>query len=159
MPPDRCSLECGSLIANGRQILTPPRSLMTDSNPVKFSSMKWSSRMCVVCSIVFHRHPGPPSANVALICSTDPGAAAWPGDPGTCGQCSTGTTESRGMLITTARFSPGDRCSTRMVSDRCPLMCAPNLSFLPFLESDPITRMFSELLYLGGRLPRSLTDT
>jgi len=41
-PGLRRSFESGSRTANGRQTLTPPTSSITFSNPVKFSSMKWS---------------------------------------------------------------------------------------------------------------------
>ena len=55
----RWSYDVGA-IAVGRQTSTPPSALMTLTNPVKFSSTKSSILMCVVCSIVFHRQPGPP---------------------------------------------------------------------------------------------------
>jgi hypothetical protein len=43
------------------------------------------------------------------------------------------------------------------VSERCgpSARLAPNRLFAPFRLSEPITRRFSALLYLGGRLPRS----
>ena len=63
------------------------------------------------------------------------------------------------MLITTARLKPGDRCRTRMVSERWPPMWAPNLEFLPLRVSEPITRMFSEWSYPGGLRPRPVTFT
>jgi hypothetical protein len=68
-------------MALGRQMLTPPMSLMMCSKPVKDSWMKWSMWMPVSCSTVFQRQPGPPLANVALILSS-PGPACWPGKPG-----------------------------------------------------------------------------
>src|ERR1700722_8348089 len=40
-PAVRFSPEAGSLIASGRQTLTPPRSLTTDVNPLKLISTKW----------------------------------------------------------------------------------------------------------------------
>ncbi len=61
------------------------------------------------------------------------------------------------MLKTTARLRPGDRCKISTVSERWPVMRAPNLEFLPTRVSEPITRMFSAWLYAGGRLPRPVT--
>ena len=91
------------MTASGRQTLTPPRSFTTDWKPPKLISTKWSMKIPVVASSVFHRHAAPPAANVALSISVPPGCAFWPGSPCPSGwQPMTGTRESRGKLITTA---------------------------------------------------------
>ena len=69
----------GRSTASGRQTLTPPRLLMTFSKPAKVSSRKSLMRMCAVCSMVFHRQPGPPLEKVELICSTCAGLGGLPG--------------------------------------------------------------------------------
>jgi len=133
---------------------------MTFSKPVKVSSKKWLMRMCAVCSMVFHRQPGPPLAKVALICSTWPGSGVCPAETvrpseSTSGlQDRTGTTESRGKLSTTARLAPGEMCTTMTVSERWPLMPTwpPIWPFLPERVSEPIIRMLSALGSSNGRL-------
>jgi hypothetical protein len=145
-PLDSCSFEFGSLMDQGRQMLTPPMSLMIFSKPVKFSSMKWSRWMPVSCSTVFHRQPGPPEANDELICSTWPGWACWPVNPVSGPHSRTGTTESRGMLRTVAPCLPGEMCRIMIVSERWPWTPAPNFALFPDRLSEPISTMFSELV-------------
>jgi hypothetical protein len=69
--------------------------------------------------------------------------------------------ESRGKLITVARCRPGEMCSTITVSERWPasVRLAPNLLFAPARLSEPISRMFSALVYFGGRFPRPVILT
>ena len=56
----RLSPEATLFTWNGRQTLTPPMSSTTFTTPAYFISMKWSIRMWVCCSTVFHRQAGPP---------------------------------------------------------------------------------------------------
>ena len=113
-------------------------------------------RTPVICSTVLYRQDGPPLANVALIRSSAVGSATWPGVPVPCaGQASVGTTVSRGKLITTAPLRPGETCSRMIVSERWPPSTSdrPNCLFAPLRVSEPISRIFSALVYFGGRLP------
>ena len=115
-------------------------------------------------SRVFHRHAGPPEANVALSISVAPGCAVWPRSPiPSAWHPMMGTSESRGKLITTPPRCWGRMCSSIIVSDRAPAMAwaLPNWPLVPVRLSDPITRMFiAAVLYWGGRLPsRWLTST
>ena len=66
-PAATFSPDTRSLTANGTHTVTPPRSLTTLTNPAMPISMKWSMRMPVCCSTVFHRQDGPPAASTALI--------------------------------------------------------------------------------------------
>jgi len=91
-------------MANGRQTGTPPTSLTIDWNPAKFTSTKCWMRIPVSCSRVFHRHGAPPAEKVELSRSTSPGCTVWPVWP--CPsllQARTGTIESRGKLMMSAR--------------------------------------------------------
>ncbi len=67
-------------IAVGKQTGTPPMALITLMKPVKLSWIKLSRWMRVACSMVFHRQLAPPSAKLALSCST-PDCRLWPAKP------------------------------------------------------------------------------
>ena len=128
LPAARCSRAWGLLMANGRQTGTPPTSLTIDWKPAKFTSTKCWMRMPVSCSRVFHRHGAPPAEKVELSRSTSPGCAVWPEWP--CPsllQARTGTIESRGKLMMSARVCPGAMCSSIEVSERAPSTSDPNL--------------------------------
>ena len=73
-PADKLRPDRGSSTLTGRQTLTPPRSLMIFSKPVKSSWTKWSTWMWVTASKVFQVQAGPPKFRAALISS-------WPAPP------------------------------------------------------------------------------
>ena len=128
---------------------------MIFSNPVKSSSMKWSTWMWVTCSKVFQVHAGPPLFSAALMSCTSPGSAVWPSVPSLGLQPMTGTTVSRGTVITLTSWWPGETCSSISVSERAPWIVAvvPPIPCWCSRVSEPISRMFSALLSLGGWLP------
>ena len=77
-PELRSKPDTGSFTLNGTQTLTPPRSSTTLTKPSMPIPMKWSMRMPVTCSTVFHRQVGPPIWSSALICTAPFGSACWP---------------------------------------------------------------------------------
>ena len=96
---------------------------------------------------------------MALICSTRPGWATWPAAPGSGGQDRTGTTESRGMLSAITPPWCGAMCKMIIVSERWPVMPAPNFLLGPDLLSEPISRTFMALVSFGGAAPSPVSGT
>src|SRR5215472_3104394 len=63
---------------------------------------------------------------------------------------------SRGMLTTVALRCPGEMCAIMIVSEQLQPVRPPIAALCPDLVSDPSTRMFSALVYLGGRCATSI---
>ena len=162
MPADRCSPESGSLMATGRQMLTPPMSLI---DVHEAGEGELDEVVDVDAGLVLDGLPqaaGPPLEKVELIRSFTPGCGLLAGTPGpSAGQASVGTMESRGMLSTVAPWWPGEMCRIMIVSDRWPSTVAPNFRFAPARLSEPISRTFSALVCTaaagcpGRRSPRA----
>ena len=92
------------------------------------------------------------------------GIGGLAGVAGPAAQANTGTMVSRGMFSTTAPWWPGEMCTTMMVSEQpqpsdptCRVSCCCRVR--PARLSEPNTRMFSALLYFGGRFPRPDTTS
>src|SRR5215467_2867930 len=66
---------------------------------------------------------------------------------------------SRGMLTTVALRCPGEMCAIMIVSEQLHPIRPPIAALCPDLVSDPSSKMFRALVYLGGRLCESILGT
>jgi hypothetical protein len=114
-------------------------ALTMSLKPRKSMTTWWSMRMSVSDSTVRIVQAAPPSENAVLNISAGRAGIVLPSSRRHSG---TSTTESRGMLTSTALSRSALRCIRIVVSERSPSMLS---AASPCRLSDPISRMFSAL--------------